>query len=313
MLKLLGFSKSMALKNQIVNVNDVILNSKEELEKIVQPNVKIITELPEENYLIRIDMEQFGNLIREIVTNSDHALPKGGEIVITVSTILVNREYAQKHDLEKDGEYVSITFTDNGIGMDEETLSHIFEPFYSTKGSGVSLGLGMSMIYGIVKQSHGDIEVTSSPGKGTKVVLSFLSRQEKLAFKKNEKIIPSDLKGGEEILLVEDDKLVRSVIVEVLQNYGYKMLTASNGQEGFETFKNNNKTLNLVIADVIMPKMNGIELAREIEKENPGTKILFMSGYSEQVNNLEEMGVNYIKKPFDPLDLVKKIRYVLDK
>ena len=133
-----------------------------------------------------------------------------------------------------------------------------------------------------------------------------------MAFKKNDKIIPSDLKGDEKILLVEDDKLVRSVIVEVLNNYGYVMLTASNGQDGFEVFLKNQYELDLVIADVIMPKMSGIELSQEIEKVHPKTKLFFMSGYSEQVNNLEDMGVNYIKKPFDPLDLVKKIRYVLD-
>jgi len=310
--KLLAFSKNLVMKNQIINVNDIVLNLKDDLDKKVQDNVIIKLNLPDENYLIKIDPQQLQNIIKEIVTNSDHALPKGGEIKITVSTVLLNTEYAKTHGLEKDGEYVTITIEDNGIGMDSETLVHIFEPFFSTKGGGDSLGLGMSVIYGIVKQCSGDVEVFSDPGEGTKVVLYFLSRQEKLAFKKNDKIIPSDLKGGEKILLVEDDKLVRSVIVEVLNNYGYEMLTASNGQEGFEVFKKYQFDLSLVIADIIMPKMSGIELSQEIEKENPNAKVLFMSGYSEQVNNLEDMGVNYIKKPFDPLDLVKKIRYVLD-
>ncbi|MBN2279187.1 MAG: response regulator [Candidatus Marinimicrobia bacterium] len=310
--KLLAFSKNLVLKNKIVNVNDSLLFLKDKLLEKVKENVKVSIDLPEENYLIKIDPEQLENLIMELVINSDHALPSGGEIKIKIGTVLLNAEYTKKHHLEQDGEYVTITVEDNGIGMDDHILAHVFEPFFSTKGSGEALGLGMSVIYGIVRQCNGDIEIFSNSGEGTKVVLYFLSQQEKLTFKKNEKIIPSDLKGRERILLVEDDKLVRSVIVEVLNNYGYKMLTSSNGIEGYEVFSQNKNDLDMIIADVIMPKMNGIELAEKIEKEHPATKILFMSGYSEQVNNLEDMGVNYIKKPFDPLELIKKIRYVLD-
>lgn len=310
--KLLAFSKNMVMKNRIVNVNDILLNHIDVLNNRVNEKVKINLILPEENYLIKIDPKQFENMINELITNANHALPKGGEIRIKVDTEIISPKYAKKQELEQDGEYVVLTVEDNGIGMDKETLSHIFEPFFSTKGSGESLGLGMSVIYGIVKQSGGDIEVKSSPGKGTKVKLYFLSRQEKLAFKKNEQIIPTDLKGDERILLVEDDKLVRSVIVEVLTNYGYKMITAANGVEGLETFAKMGNDIDLIIADVVMPKMSGIDLINQIKNDKPDIKSLYMSGYSEQVNNLDDMGVNYIKKPFDPLDLVKMIRIILD-
>lgn len=310
--KLLAFSKNMVMKNRIVNVNDILLNHIDVLNNKINEKVKISLTLPEENYLIKIDPKQFENMINELVTNANHALPKGGEIRIKVDTEIISPKYAKKQELEQDGEYVVLTVEDNGIGMDKETLSHIFEPFFSTKGSGESLGLGMSVIYGIVKQSGGDIEVKSSPGNGTKVKLYFLSRQEKLAFKKNEQIIPTDLKGDERILLVEDDKLVRSVIVEVLTNYGYKMITAANGVEGLETFAKMGDDIDLIIADVVMPKMSGIDLVNRIKNEKPDIKSLYMSGYSEQVNNLDDMGVNYIKKPFDPLDLVKMIRVILD-
>ncbi len=310
--KLLAFSKNMVMKNRIVNVNDILLNHIDVLNNKINEKVKINLTLPEENYLIKIDPKQFENMINELVTNANHALPKGGEIRIKVDTEIISPKYAKKQELEQDGEYVVLTVEDNGIGMDKETLSHIFEPFFSTKGSGESLGLGMSVIYGIVKQSGGDIEVKSSPGNGTKVKLYFLSRQEKLAFKKNEQIIPTDLKGDERILLVEDDKLVRSVIVEVLTNYGYKMITAANGVEGLETFAKMGDDIDLIIADVVMPKMSGIDLVNRIKNEKPDIKSLYMSGYSEQVNNLDDMGVNYIKKPFDPLDLVKMIRVILD-
>ncbi|MFP4548165.1 MAG: ATP-binding protein [Fidelibacterota bacterium] len=310
--KLLAFSKNMVMKNRIVNVNDILLNHIDVLNNRVNEKVKINLILPEENYLIKIDPKQFENMINELITNANHALPKGGEIRIKVDTEIISPKYAKKQELEQDGEYVVLTVEDNGIGMDKETLSHIFEPFFSTKGSGESLGLGMSVIYGIVKQSGGDIEVKSSPGKGTKVKLYFLSRQEKLAFKKNEQIIPTDLKGDERILLVEDDKLVRSVIVEVLTNYGYKMITAANGVEGLETFAKMGNDIDLIIADVVMPKMSGIDLINQIKNDKPEIKSLYMSGYSEQVNNLDDMGVNYIKKPFDPLDLVKMIRIILD-
>ncbi len=310
--KLLAFSKNMVMKNRIVNVNDMLLNHLDILNNKVNEKVKIDLILPEENYLIKIDPKQFENMISELISNANHALPKGGGVKIKVDREIISPAYAKKRELEQDGEYVVLTISDNGIGMDTETMSHIFEPFFSTKGSGESLGLGMSVIYGIVKQSGGDVEVKSSPGKGTKIKLYFLSRQEKLAFKKNDQIIPTDLKGDERILLVEDDKLVRSVIVEVLANYGYKMVTAANGVEGLENFKKMGDDIDLIIADVVMPKMSGIDLVNQIKDDKPELKSLYMSGYSEQVNNLDDMGVNYIKKPFDPLDLVKMIRIILD-
>jgi signal transduction histidine kinase len=311
-VKLLAFSKNLVMRDRIVNLNDILLELKEPLKDKLSENINLDIQLPDENYLIKIDPKQLENLITELVVNSSHAIQNEGNIIISLDTTLLNSQYVKDHDLNDPGEYVVLTIEDDGVGMDDYTLSHIFEPFFSTKAKAEYLGLGLSVIYGIVKQSGGDIIVSSKPGKGTKMALYFKSRQEKLAFKKDDKIIPTDLKGNEKILLVEDDKLVRSVIVEVLTNYGYRMVTASNGVDGLETFQKVGDSIDLVIADVVMPKMSGIELVKEIEKLNENIRVLFMSGYSEQVNNLEDMGVNYIKKPFVPLDLVKKIRYVLD-
>ena len=310
--KLLAFSKNLVLKNKIVNLNDTLLKMESDINLSLPKNIKLNIQLPSTNYLIKIDPVQLEKMILELVSNSKDALPDGGEIKIKVKSINFNEKYIQAHEMESAGEYVVLSVEDNGIGIDKSTKEHIFEPFFSTKEVGEALGLGLSVIYGVVKQCGGNVEVKSTAGKGTKVNVFLLSRHDKLTFQKDDKIIPGDLKGNERILLVEDDQLVRSVIVEVLNNYGYNLITAANGIEGLETYKKSKNKIDLVIADIVMPKMSGTELIEEIVKIDKEIKVLFMSGYVEKVHNLQDQGLNYIKKPFDPLDLVKKIRFVLD-
>lgn len=310
--KLLAFSKNLVLKNKIVNLNDTLLDMEESLRSRMRSDINFTIELPEENCLIKIDPVQLEKIIHELVINSTHALPRGGNIKISVLKEKFDAGFAEIHEMEGAGEYVVLTVEDDGTGMDDETREKAIEPFFSTKGLGEALGLGLSVIYGVVKQCGGELIIESVPGEGTSVKILLLSQQENLTFHKDEKIIPTDLRGSETILLVEDDKLVRSVMVEVLHNYGYKIITANDGEDGLAKFKSSDEKINLVIADIVMPKMGGMELVGEIEKNQSNVKVLFMSGYVEKIHNLHHAGLNYIKKPFDPLDLVKKIRFVLD-
>ena len=264
--KLLAFSKNLVLKNKIVNINDTLLSLEDTLKSKLHSDIKMELDLPDENYHIKIDPVQLEKILMELVMNAAHALPVGGNIKIKVRKEKFDEAFTKKHEMEQAGDYVCLSIVDNGVGMDAGTKERAFEPFFSTKRLGDALGLGLSVVYGVVKQCGGEVIINSEPGDGTEVKIMLLNHQENLAFQKDEKIIPTDLRGKETILLVEDDKLVRSVMVEVLNNYGYHIITANDGVEGLETYAEKGEHIDLVITDVVMPKMNGTELVKEIEK-----------------------------------------------
>lgn len=310
--KLLAFSKNLVLKNKIININDTLLNLEKTIKARLNDDINLEIDLPDQNYYIKIDPVQLEKIIIELVTNASHALPIGGNIKLKVGKEKCDNSFITDHEMEEVGEYVVISVIDDGVGMNTETKEQAFEPFFSTKQLGEALGLGLSVVYGVVKQCGGEVLIDSAPGNGAEVKILLLSHDDNISFQKDEKIIPTELRGSETILLVEDDKLVRSVMVEVLNNYGYTIISATDGVDGLKIFNENDKTIDLVITDIVMPKMSGTDFVKEIEKIQKDIKVLYMSGYVEKVHDLQHKGLNYIKKPFDPLDLVKKIRFVLD-
>jgi CheY-like chemotaxis protein len=233
-----------------------------------------------------------------------------------VETVNVDLDstYARDHVTVKPGPYVMLAVSDNGIGMSPETVAHIFEPFYTTKGSGQGTGLGLSTVYGIVKQSGGYIWVYSEPGKGTTFKV-YLPRVQELADPKQEVVIPGVNKGSETVLLVEDDGAVRELASMILSSNGYLVLPAQDALEAEHFSANHSGEIHLLLTDIMMPGTSGRELARRISARHPRARVLYMSGYTDNVlaqGGVLEEGVSFLQKPFTPAALSQKVRDVLD-
>jgi CheY-like chemotaxis protein len=241
-------------------------------------------------------------------------MPEGGKLTIETRNIIMDEEYASHHIGVRPGRHVMLAVTDTGTGMDAETKRRVFEPFFSTKEVGHGTGLGLSMVYGIVKQSNGSIWVYSEPGRGTtfKIYLPVVDEDVTNAAEINAELV---LNGSETILIVEDDELVRKLTSDVLKMFGYRVLTAANGAEAIAAYEATEQTIDLLLTDVVMPIMSGRELADRMAELFPDILILFMSGYTD--NAVVHQGVldadaHFIQKPFHTDALVKKIREVLD-
>ena len=243
-------------------------------------------------------------------------MPKGGKLTIETANTVLDEEYAQKHVAVKPGHYVMLSVSDTGIGMTPEVRERVFEPFFTTKEKGKGTGLGLSTVYGIVKQSGGNIWVYSELGRGTTLKIYFPQVDEPLEELRENvetKLVPQ---GTETVLIVEDDKEVRKLAARILENQGYKILEAAQGSEALPLCKEHRNPIHLVLADVVMPGLDGRELAERVKSFHPGMKVLYMSGYTDNAiihHGVLEKGMNYIQKPFTLDGLARKVREVLDK
>ena len=228
----------------------------------------------------------------------------------------LDETYTRRHEVEmKAGHFVMLTVSDTGKGMDKETQSHIFEPFFTTKGKGKGTGLGLSTVYGIVKQHGGFIWVYSEPGQGTAFKIYLPKAEVEEAFVEEKQIQPQNLEGSETILLAEDDDSARKLVRTILREYGYRILEAQDGEEALKLFEQHEGPIHLLLTDVVMPGMNGRQLAGRLHPLQSKMKILFMSGYTDNAivhHGVLEPGVSFIHKPFTPKDLGSKVRKVLD-
>jgi two-component system cell cycle sensor histidine kinase/response regulator CckA len=249
-----------------------------------------------------------------LLVNARDAMPKGGRIVVETSNVDLDVHYAEDHATVKPGRYVMLAVSDTGIGMSQETVAHIFEPFYTTKESGRGTGLGLSTVYGIVKQSGGYIWVYSEPGRGSTFKV-YLPRVEELP--EDTATTPSgplSTKGTETILLVEDEEAVRELIETVLRERGYQVVAARDTQHAEDLAKNFEREIHMLLTDVVMPGTSGRELAARISVIRPGIRVLYMSGYTDNVitsGGMLEKGLAFLQKPFAPSILVQKVREVL--
>jgi CheY-like chemotaxis protein len=242
-------------------------------------------------------------------------MPNGGKITIETSHTYLDDAYAREHVAVQPGRYVVLTVSDSGTGMDAETQKQIFDPFFTTKEVGKGTGLGLSTVYGIVKQSEGSIWVYSELGTGTTFKV-YLPRVDEVGeaeeFAGDSRSVPG---GSETILLVEDEELLRSLAVQILEEFGYAVVTASNGEEGLRICQEFKGRIDLVISDVVMPRMSGRELAEHISVLRPETRVLFMSGYTDDAivrHGILEEQMPFIQKPFLPDALALKAREMLD-
>jgi CheY-like chemotaxis protein len=277
----------------------------ENIEYAFTPDAKLVS--------VKADPGQIGQVIMNLVVNSRDAMPHGGNITVRTRNVVLDRDEARKRHPMEPGEYALLSVTDTGQGMDEETKAHIFEPFFTTKEVGKGTGLGLATVYGIVKQSGGFIWVESAPGKGTTFEI-YLPHSQGAKVDHVEEARPGAIpRGKETILVVEDEAAVRELACEFLKSAGYSVLEAKNGAEALETIARDTTTIHLVLADMIMPRMGGAELAEKLKIERPELKVLFMSGYSEPAG--EESGRisphAILTKPFSIATLIGRVREVL--
>ncbi len=289
------------------DLNQVIQETLDLLSRNLPANVKVKTELCEEIPIVKGDISDIEQVIINLVLNAKDAMPDGGEIIIRTEVGELPPEILQVEKLKK-GRYVHLSVADTGTGIPSEIISRIFEPFFTTKGKGMGTGLGLAMVYGIVKEHMGHIHVESDEGKGATFHVYLPLMVEASPF--GQGALSERRSGGENILVVDDDPMALELIKEVLQRRGYNVIATDKPLLGVKLFKNNLKKIDLVITDLAMPFMNGEKLLQTIKDMEPGAKFLVISGFLEEYGDLKADGI--LRKPFDPIDLLSMVRDILD-
>jgi len=312
---LLAFSRKQPANPQPVNLNGIIRETESLLLKLIREDIRLETALTNEDCTVMADVGQLEQVLMNLATNARDAMPEGGNLVISTDIFDMDNAFIKAHGYGKTGRYVLVSFSDTGVGMDENTRMRIFEPFFTTKEVGKGTGLGLASVYGIVKQCHGYIDVDSAAGKGATFRIYLPLIESGVSGEKAD--TEPVLKGGTEtILIAEDEEDVRSLMTLVLERNGYEVLETEDGENAINTFLQNKDNITLLIFDIIMPKKNGKEAYEAIKKIKPGVKVLFMSGYGDDVistTDIHKSGYNYITKPVSPIGLLKKVREILDK
>lgn len=313
--QLLAFGRKQMLQPLALNVNEVVLDMSKMLKRLIGEDVQLITKLHPRLNRITADPGQLEQVVVNLVVNARDAMPTGGSLTIETANADIDDAYSSKHIGVLPGRYIMLAVSDTGIGMDHETQARIFEPFFTTKEKGKGTGLGLSTVYGIVKQSGGNIWVYSEVDKGTTFKVYLPQLQEAPQHPVDSAAESALHRGSETVLLVEDEEMVRNLTTELLRESGYRVLTANGGAEAVQVFKNHRRDIHLLITDVVMPKMSGKEVADKIRSIQPDTKVLFMSGYTDEAivhHDIIDSGIAFIQKPFSEHALALKVREVLD-
>ena len=313
---LLSFSRRQVMKLERTDLNDIVRNIESFLARILEENIHLKV-LPNTSPLpVLADTTQIEQVLMNLVTNGRDAMPQGGELVLATDLLETDAALAHVHGFCEPGRYARVTVSDTGIGMEAATREKIFEPFFTTKADGKGTGLGMAIVYGIVKQHNGYINVYSEPGKGTTFNI-YLPLDQTDGRTRAPIIQLEPPRGGEETILVaEDNEAVRTLVEQILGEFGYRVIAATDGLDALRKFREHQGRIDLVLLDLIMPKSSGPESARELRRLDPEVKILFSSGYpAEFVQRREILGEHedFIVKPVRPLDLLRTIRHILDR
>ncbi len=311
--QLLAFGRRQMLAPEVVDLNASVAEMQKLLRRLIGEDVELITELDSALGSVKADPAQIDQVIMNLAINARDAMPEGGEIRIGTANADVDEAEAQVQDGMVPGRYVMLVVSDTGSGMDAETREKIFEPFFTTKDTGAGTGLGLSTVYGIVKQSDGFIGVDSEPGHGTTFKIYLPRVDEPIEPPEPSTVI--SLQGMETVLLVEDEEMLRALARQVLQRNGYRVLEASGGPEAVEIFERHEGPINLLLTDVVMPKMSGHELAQRLTMLSPELKVLYISGYAEQElvgRGLSSNSWALLQKPFTPDALARRVRELLD-
>ena len=316
--QLLAFSRKQIVQPKILDLNKLLTDIEKMLVRLIGEDIEILIIPKSDLWKIEIDPGQMEQVIMNLAVNSRDAMPLGGKLIIETVNMDLGENYFTDHGIveKHPGSYVVLTVSDTGIGMDKEVQEHIFDPFYTTKEKGKGTGLGLSTVYGIVKQNNGFIWVYSEPGQGStfKIYLPKLKGDVKGEEKEQTPVITLD--GSETVLIVEDDDSLRKLTQKSLQPHGYRILVAENGEDALRVSKEHEGTIDLLITDVVMPRMGGKEVAERLQTLYPRMKVIYMSGYTDDSivhRGVLEPGLNFLAKPFSPEGLARKVREVLDK
>jgi PAS domain S-box-containing protein len=312
---LLTFSRKQIVHPTPIDLNHVIRRVGGFLSKLIGEDVELMTLLSPEDLVVTADSGQIEQVLMNFATNARDAMPEGGRLTISTRRTLIDEEFHKTHGFGAAGVYAEISVTDTGVGMDQETMKNIFEPFFTTKDVGKGTGLGLSICYGIVKQHGGYIAVDSTPGSGTTFTALFPLRQAEAAVIPQEAEAVKTVRGSETILVAEDDDDVRRIIQSVLHESGYTPITAVDGQDALEKFMHQKDSVDLLVLDVLMPKLSGKAAYDEIRKIRPDIKVLFISGYTANVVNQQgilDEELHFVSKPVSSNKLLRKIREILD-
>ncbi|MFA6149208.1 MAG: MASE3 domain-containing protein [bacterium] len=312
--QLLAFSRKQILVPKVVNLGDVVADMDKMLRRLIGEDIDLVSLRGKDLWNVKADPGQIEQVIVNLAVNSRDAMPRGGKLTIETSNVVLDETYVRGHTYVSPGSYVMLAVSDTGSGMEARTVAHIFDPFFTTKARGT--GLGLSTVYGIVKQSDGHINVYSEPGIGTTFKIYFPHVEEKVTEISGTGALPLDeLRGSETILVVEDEELVRQMVREILVQYGYTVLEARNGDDAVEYCSRHREAIHLMLTDVVMPGMNGMELSNRLAPMRPEMKVLFMSGYTANAivhQGVLDAGIPFIHKPFTMDSLAHKVREVMD-
>jgi signal transduction histidine kinase/CheY-like chemotaxis protein len=313
--QLLAFSRRQVLEVKVLDLNTILRDLDKMLHRVIGEDIGLVNQLAENLGAVKADPGQIEQVVMNLAINARDAMPKGGKLTIETADVELDEEYARNHIAVTPGRYVMLSVSDTGIGMTPEVKNRIFEPFFTTKEKGKGTGLGLSTVYGIVKQSGGNIWVYSELGRGTTFKV-YLPRVEEPLEEIGKKVVREELpRGNETILIVEDDREVRKLAVRILEQQGYKVLVATQGSDALRLCEKYDQPIHLMVTDVVMPEMDGRELAHRLKAHHPETRVLYMSGYTDDTitrHGVLEKGVNYIQKPFTVEGLSGKVREVLD-
>jgi two-component system, cell cycle sensor histidine kinase and response regulator CckA len=314
--QLLAFSRRQILELKVLDLNSILLDLNKMLRRVIGEDIELVHLLAKDLGKVKSDPGQIEQVILNLAVNARDAMPNGGRLILETSNVELDEGYARDHVGVKPGPYVRLSVSDTGLGMTREVKERIFEPFFTTKEMGKGTGMGLSTVYGIVKQSGGNIWVYSEVGRGT-VFKIYLPQVDELADRLDERAEEEEApRGKETILLVEDDGEVRRLTASFLTEQGYKVLEASDESDAFPVCRGYNGPIKLMLTDVVMPGMNGRELARHLLSLRPEMKVLYMSGYTDDAivhHGVLERGLEFLQKPFTLIGLAKKVREVLDK
>ncbi|MDP2045750.1 MAG: ATP-binding protein, partial [Deltaproteobacteria bacterium] len=313
--QLLAFSRQQVMQPQVLNLNRVAGELEKMLRRLIGEHIEMEIVAGPDLGMVKADPGQIGQIIMNLAVNARDAMPTGGRLILATDNIEFTATHKCRFENIPPGSYVRLTVTDTGSGMDAETLAHIFEPFFTTKEVGKGTGLGLPMVYGIVKQKGGCVDVESHPGQGTSFKI-FLPRLEAAVEAPGARVsLAAKLEGSETILVVEDEDALRTLLCRFFRLYGYNVLEARHGGEALLICERHPGPIHLMITDVVMPQMSGRELADRLAPLHPEMAVFFISGYTDR--DLTGYGApgssqHFIPKPFRPMDLVKKVRDFLD-
>ncbi len=314
---LLAFSRKQMIDPRPVELNGILIEVDRLLGRLIREDIRIETVLCREPVVVLVDIGQLEQVLMNLATNARDAMPEGGSLRLTTGKAYLGEDFFLSHGLGRPGQYAVLTVTDTGHGMDEETRRRVFEPFFTTKEVGKGTGLGLAMVYGIVKQHNGFIDVASQPGQGTTVTIYLpLAEKEVAAEPRPAAAEAAPVGGNEAILLAEDDQTLRTLMASTLRSYGYRVIEAEDGAAALARFEECRELEPLLLLDVIMPKKSGQLVWEEIRRQEPEARVIFVSGYAADIlkdKGITTGGADVLVKPVAPRVLLAKVREVLDR